>query len=352
MNIKKEVRVVINKRRFGKRVANFRRRSNLSQAELTESLGVSAQAVSKWETAAALPDIEAMLALSKLYGVSVNELLEDSGLLNRIANQVFQEKGGIAYFVPPESNSAGLQWEQDMRVEGWITRNWRDAWCQPGGWTDSKYGKNVIGERSRPNDLRIGRRIAELGGVILDIGSGPGGGYMPFILQADPTAQIIISDRSHTVVEEWKRFLDAEIDSPYLYYAALDFCHIPFGNCTVDVVSDHGGIINCIGDQRAALRECYRILKPGDVLVSLNSFVTKEALASLPERAQQALLTKYPSIFNDLYEETVLAGFRKIDSEITDTWSTEEDNDSILAKFAQSLGIAVQFTEYVRFCEK
>ncbi len=342
---------MINKQHFGKRTADLRRRLGLSQAELAEKLGISAQAVSKWETAAALPDVELLLELSKLYGVSVNELLESNGLLARIANCSFQAKDGIVYFVPAETDSERVQWERDMQTEGWIARNWHDAWGQPGGWAASEYGRNVIGERGRPSDLRIGRKIAEHGGVILDIGSGPGGGYMPFILQADPSAQIIISDLSHTVVEEWKRLLDQEMDSPFLYYAALDFCDIPFESCTVDVIADHGGVINCIGDQSSALRECYRVLKPGGIFVSLNGFVTKETLAALPEHAQQALLKEYPSIFNDLYADTVLAGFRKIDSMITDTWTTDED-DSGIAEFARSLGVTLQFTEYVRFCEK
>lgn len=84
----------------------------------------------------------------------------------------------------------------------------------------------------------------------------------------------------------------------------------------------------------------------------MNSFVTKNALTSLPEYAQQVLLKEYPSAFDDLYEDTVLAGFRKINNEVTDTWSTEEANDSAIAELAQRLGITVQFTEYVRFCEK
>ncbi len=70
---------MINKLHFGKRIAVFRRKQNLSQAELAEKLGVSAQAVSKWETAMAFPDIELLLELSKLYGVSINELLEGIG---------------------------------------------------------------------------------------------------------------------------------------------------------------------------------------------------------------------------------------------------------------------------------
>ena len=342
---------MINKRHFGKRTADFRRRLGLSQAELAEKLGVSAQAVSKWETAAALPDVELLLELSKLYGVSVNELLEGTGLLARIASRSFKEKDGVVYFVPAETDLERVQWERDMQTEGWIARNWHDAWGQPGGWADSKYGRNVIGERGRPINLRIGRKIAEHGGVILDIGSGPGGGYMPFILQADPSAQIIVSDLSHAVVEEWKHLLDRELDSPFLYCAALDFCDIPFKSCTVDVIADHGGIINCIGDQSTALRECYRVLKPGGIFVSLNGFVTKETLAALPEYVQQALLKEYPFIFNDLYEDTVLAGFRKIDSMVTDTWTTDED-DSGIAEFARDLGITLKFTEYVRFCEK
>lgn len=339
---------MINKKHFGKRISDFRRRIPLSQAELAEKMGVSAQAVSKWETGMALPDVELLLELSGLCGVSVNELLLDNALLARLSGRSFETRNGIAYFVP---GSEEKEWAREMREEGWIERNWRDAWDQPGGWAESKYGGSRLMERSRPDNLRVGRKIAERGGIILEIGTGPGGGYMPFILQAAPASQIILSDLSHTVVEEWKCFLDRELDSPYLRYAVLDFCEIPFDDCTVDVVSDHGGIINCIGDRSAALREVYRVLKPGGLLVSLNGFVTREALAALPEHAQQELLDKYPEAFDNLYEDTVLAGFQKMDSVVQGVWYTGED-DSGIADLARKLGVNVPFTEYVRFCEK
>lgn len=299
-----------------------------------------------------MPDVEILLELSKFFGVSVNELLEDNSLLTRLSKDSFETWNGVACYVPcMDTDPDWTQWEQDMSNESWIQRNWRDAWRQPGGWADSAYGPNLFGERNRLSDLHVGKQIADKGGIILEIGAGPGGGYMPFILQADPMAQIIISDLSRTVVHEWKQLLDKEFDSPHICFAALDFCSIPFGDCTVDVVSDHGGIINCIGERSAALREVYRVLKPGGMLVSLNGFVTKESLAVLPEYAQKELLREYPSITDNLYEDTILAGFRKIDSVVEGVWFTDEDESGV-ADLARKLGVNVQFTQYVRFCEK
>lgn len=53
----------------------YRKRQGLSQVELAEALDVSRQTISKWETGTALPAAEHLLALSKLYGVPVDALL-------------------------------------------------------------------------------------------------------------------------------------------------------------------------------------------------------------------------------------------------------------------------------------
>lgn len=53
----------------------YRKRQGLSQVELAEALNVSRQTISKWETGAALPAAENLLALSKLYGVPTDALL-------------------------------------------------------------------------------------------------------------------------------------------------------------------------------------------------------------------------------------------------------------------------------------
>ena len=60
---------------IGKRIAQLRKEKGLTQEELAVRMGVSPQAVSKWENDQTCPDISALPALSKLLGVTVDELL-------------------------------------------------------------------------------------------------------------------------------------------------------------------------------------------------------------------------------------------------------------------------------------
>lgn len=59
----------------GQRIAAHRRALGLSQEALGARLGVSRQAIYKWESDAAMPEIEKLVALSRLFGVSVGALL-------------------------------------------------------------------------------------------------------------------------------------------------------------------------------------------------------------------------------------------------------------------------------------
>lgn len=59
----------------GQRIAQRRKELGLSQESLGEQLGVSRQAIYKWESDSALPEIEKLITLSKLFGVSVGWLL-------------------------------------------------------------------------------------------------------------------------------------------------------------------------------------------------------------------------------------------------------------------------------------
>ena len=61
---------------IGKRIAQLRREKGLTQEELANRMGVSPQAVSKWENDQTCPDISALPKLARLFGVTVDELLE------------------------------------------------------------------------------------------------------------------------------------------------------------------------------------------------------------------------------------------------------------------------------------
>ena len=57
------------------RLVKLRKRSHLSQEALAEKLGISRQAVSKWERAEASPDTDNLIMLARLYKMSLDELL-------------------------------------------------------------------------------------------------------------------------------------------------------------------------------------------------------------------------------------------------------------------------------------
>lgn len=62
--------------KLGNRLADLRKEHGYSQEELAEKLGVSRQAVSKWECGEASPDTDNLIELARLYNTSLDELLE------------------------------------------------------------------------------------------------------------------------------------------------------------------------------------------------------------------------------------------------------------------------------------
>lgn len=86
---------------LGQRIAQKRKEQGLSQEGLGERLGVSRQAIYKWESDASLPEIDKLIALSKIFSVSVGWLLgveedvtpqrEDAGELTEAQLQMVQE---------------------------------------------------------------------------------------------------------------------------------------------------------------------------------------------------------------------------------------------------------------------
>lgn len=77
------------KETFGQRFARLRKAKDLRQEDVAEKIGISPQAVSKWENDISLPDITILSELSDLLGVTLDELL---GKEKRVAHVVYNEE--------------------------------------------------------------------------------------------------------------------------------------------------------------------------------------------------------------------------------------------------------------------
>ena len=62
---------------LGQNIARLRAQKNLSQGDLADALEVSRQSVSKWETDASIPELDKLLRLAELFGVTLDELVKD-----------------------------------------------------------------------------------------------------------------------------------------------------------------------------------------------------------------------------------------------------------------------------------
>ena len=84
------------------RLIQLRKKHGLSQEELADKLGLSRQAVSKWERAEASPDTDNLICLAKLYGVSLDELLSTDEDVETIVKEQVKKEFGVDLRVEQE----------------------------------------------------------------------------------------------------------------------------------------------------------------------------------------------------------------------------------------------------------
>lgn len=81
---------------IGKYLSTLRKYYKITQDELANRLGVTRQAISKWETGATIPDVELLMKLSELYGVTINDILKaDTASIKFQKEIVFPEDGKL-----------------------------------------------------------------------------------------------------------------------------------------------------------------------------------------------------------------------------------------------------------------
>ena len=85
---------------LGEKIYKLRTERNLSQGDLSEILEVSRQSVSKWENGAATPDLDKIIKLSEVFGITIDELVKNE----EISVPVSEEPKNDVIVVKKESN--------------------------------------------------------------------------------------------------------------------------------------------------------------------------------------------------------------------------------------------------------
>jgi uncharacterized protein YjbI with pentapeptide repeats len=105
-----------NSKSIGNKIAEARKKVNISQAQLAERLFISPQAVGKWERGESMPDITTLNRLAEIFGVDLNYFSNSSQTIEKeIVTKVSTGDGGIFSKL---KDSMGLNW--DMSGENYV----------------------------------------------------------------------------------------------------------------------------------------------------------------------------------------------------------------------------------------
>ena len=124
------------------RIAQLRKEAGMTQEQLGNALGLTYQSVSKWETDASIPELDKLLRLAELFGVTLDELVKgesaqpeadspftESGhtLTTPYAKVIFNEKGYLSSFVDLQNN-------RELCGEGYALNTFLLAEDVPSAW--------------------------------------------------------------------------------------------------------------------------------------------------------------------------------------------------------------------------
>lgn len=76
---------------FDEKIIKIRKDNNLTQEEMAEKLNVSRQAISNWENKRNLPDIEMLIIISKIFSISLDELILGGEEMNDIEKKLIND---------------------------------------------------------------------------------------------------------------------------------------------------------------------------------------------------------------------------------------------------------------------
>ncbi|MGL4521598.1 MAG: DUF5680 domain-containing protein [Bacilli bacterium] len=102
---------------FSKKIYEIRKKQNLSQEQFSEKIGVSRQAVTKWELGQTYPEVEKLIGISNTFGVTLDWLLKNSDCTKEEGKKEFCSDEELIQFVllaKRQTYAAGLGKEKPI----------------------------------------------------------------------------------------------------------------------------------------------------------------------------------------------------------------------------------------------
>jgi len=346
---------MINKTETGKRISALRGKLGYSQAAFAEKLNVSPQAVSKWETGAALPDVDILLILSWICRVTINEILDSEEIFVNQTNSIEREilrinkilicpecKEDLSLKIQAKTGNQATQYfecknshkfsledgviffkTREIKGELWslYLRNYEHYFREV---TSPPLPRYLEHESEFSCPETIWREVEKIKpSTILDIASGNGGGIKYLLRRINWPCTVILTDLSFRILAWNRRFFSEEIGNPYvdLVFLACDCSKIPLRDNSIDMVLSDGGFESMQDKKMQGFSETYRILKTDGHAVYNMSLVDdhdsentkKWAELTLPLR-QTYSLTESLKDYSEWLSECRKAGFSQNDS--------------------------------------
>lgn len=111
--------MMINSKFIGNKIAEARKKSSLSQAELSEKVSVSPQAVGKWERGESMPDVMTLNRLAEIFGVDLN-YFSDSFQTLTDGTDLFESYKVPTSDTPIPKVAKKFDWNWDMSQGNWV----------------------------------------------------------------------------------------------------------------------------------------------------------------------------------------------------------------------------------------
>ena len=155
---------------FGAKLKNYRKENGFTQEEIAVKIGVSSQAVSKWEKGECLPDVYNLKLLGQIFKVSVDSLLKtenDEIIIEtyKIKNAVFElvEKPATVYAgkMTEETTKYFGEFESYDRIAGRVLPE-RDIHISLNFWSDGKPKKIFFGRETTTENQPDGIEIYKI----------------------------------------------------------------------------------------------------------------------------------------------------------------------------------------------